>query len=265
MKSLVQGIQGMLAIGILFFTPSAGAETVEEMFSRGVRSFEDGRYDEAAGAFSSLMDRFGVNSPDVLVNMGAAEFSLGRPGRALLAFHRAMQAAPGSVAADTAAINAERVRADLNRSQGEHPEKDGFVFGRYHDAWSATLGWLNPEAAVAVFLGFWTLLFGSLGLRRLTERRRFARLLSGVAVAAAVAAILTGIAAFGAVRVSGYRVGVVLDQDTALYGDPASLEESMILPEGLEARILDNRGGFARVRLSSGREGFVSAGSMGFP
>lgn len=255
----------MLAALVYLVPLSSGAETVDEMFARGVTSYEEGRFAEAVQVFGDLRVRFDVDSPDLLVNIGAARFSLGRPGPALLAFHQAMASAPGSVAAETAEVNAERVRAALNKSQGEHPEKDGFVFGRYHDAWSATLGWLNPLAATAVFLGFWALLFGSLGLRRITRRRRFARLLSGVAVAAAVVAILAGIAAYGAVRVSGYRVGVVVEQDAALYADLASLDESMTLPEGLEVRVLDNRGGYARIRLSSGREGFLSAGSLGIP
>ncbi|NOZ02050.1 MAG: hypothetical protein GXP54_09205 [Deltaproteobacteria bacterium] len=58
----------------------ARAETVRDMFDKGVKSYNSGKYEEAAGAFSALVERFNVKSPDVMVNLGAAEFATGRPG-----------------------------------------------------------------------------------------------------------------------------------------------------------------------------------------
>ncbi|NOZ02049.1 MAG: hypothetical protein GXP54_09200 [Deltaproteobacteria bacterium] len=176
-----------------------------------------------------------------------------------------MKTAPHSSAADTAQVNAERVRAALNRKQGEDPQKEGFIFGRYHDAWIATLGWLSPLPAAIVFLSFWTVLFVSLGLLRLLGHTPRTRPLRWLAVAALIATLLTGLAAFGAARVASYRIGVVVKDQAGLLDDVASAEPSMNLPEGLEVRVLDSRGGFTRVRLSSGREGFVSDRSIGIP
>lgn len=253
----------LVAWAIITAAGPVRAETIPEAFARGIDLFSQGRFEESARIFRELRDQYDVDSPAVIVNLGAAEFSAGRPGRALLHFHQVLKNVPGSSAAELASVNAERVRTALNRNQGESPQSDGFVFGRYHDPWTATMGWMNPRAAMAVFLVCWFLLFGFLGLRRLTDRQGRARRLSWLALAAATAAVLTGIAAYGATRVADYRIGVVLIDQSDLYDDVASVEASLLLPEGLEVRILDTLGGFAQVRLSSGRTGFVPVRSLG--
>ncbi len=251
-----------VVLAVLWMTTPPRAETLDDRFRAGTAAFEAGRYDEAARVFRDLRERYQLTSPGLLVNLGAAEFMAGRPGVALLRFHEAVLADPDSRAADMARVNAERVRAALNERRGEGGT--GYVFGPYHDAWTALFGWMPPRGALLTFLASWTLLFLSLaGWRVLGSRAR--RVLGGVAVAATAGSILTGLSAYGAARVASYEVAVVLEDGAPLYDREDSIEPRLALPEALEARVVARRGALVRIRLSSGQEGWAPERSLGFP
>lgn len=249
-----------LALALVCAPPDpAGAATLDATFDEGVVAFEAGEFDRAAGIFRDLRDRYGVRSPDLLANLGAAEYAAGRTGPAIHAFLQAERGFSGTPGAQTAGVNLERVRADLNRRQGEAATSGGFVFARYSDAWTALFGWMDPFLAGAAFLAAWSVVFVSLGVRRL----RGLRGPGAVAVTAIVLAIPLGIAAFGSQRVAAYDLGVVLQDRTGLLDEVAALDPALPLPEGLELRVVEVRGGFARVCLSSGRQGWVPGKSLG--
>jgi hypothetical protein len=258
-------VAGIAVLAIWLTIPQAQAGTLVEEFDRGVAAFQDGRFDEASTLFRELHERFGVTSPDLLVNLGSAEFESGRPGTAMVAFHRAERLDPGSAAAAMARVNMDRVRAVLNSRAGEAGAADAFVFGPYHDAWTALIGWASPTIALGVFLAFWTTFFVLMGLWRLAMTPRSRAFRGSLAIASAILMIASGLIAFGSQQVERYRIGVVTDGSARFMDDLASTEASMTLPEGLEVRILETRGGWTRLRLSSGREGWVRDRVLGIP
>lgn len=247
---------------ILLISMPLKADTLEARARTGVEAFEAGRYEEAVRVFQDLRQRYRIESPDILVNLGAAEFMAGRPGVALLRFHEAVRAAPGSRAADVARLNAERVRTALNERRAEGGT--GFVFSPYHDAWSALFGWQAPRETLLAFLCFWSVLFLSLALQRLTKTRARS-IMTGVAAFALTGTILAGVSAYGAARVASYEIGVVIGDRAPLYERADSIEPRLLLPEALEARVLERRGALVRVRLSSGQEGWIPERSLGVP
>ena len=257
-------VTGLVLLACVAGTRPAAAATLQETFHQGVEAFQAGRFDEAVELFRTLRERFGVLSPDVLVDLGAAEFQAGRPGAALLHFHEAALAAPGTPAGETARVNIERVRAALNQRQGQ-AARGGFVFGPVSDAWTALFAWADARWALAAFLVLWCGLFVGLSAWRLARPGRGRQVLGGLCVAAAVLATVGGTVAYGSQRVASYRVGVLLGDNTALYDTIDSVEKALVLPEGLEVRVAEVRGGFARVRLSSGREGFIAENAVGIP
>jgi len=250
---------------VLLAPPVATAATLPEMFSAGVAAFQAGRYDEAARDFRDLHERYGADSPDVLVNLGASEFAAGRPGAALVALHKARLSAPGGRVAATASVDLDRIRSALNERQGDRPAKGGFLFAPYHDAWTAMLGWAAPRVALVVFMSAWFVLFVLLGVWRLSAPGRRRSLMGGLAIGLAVVVGCSGLVLYGADRVSSYRVGVVMEGGAALYDDVAAVEPALTLPEALETRVVESRGGFVRVRLSSGRQGWVAERTLGIP
>ena len=263
MKGLATALP--LAALLVLATGAARAGTVPERFAEGVAHFQAGRFPEAAEAFRELAVRYRVDSPDVALNLGAAEFEAGRPGPAIAAFHRAVRLDPAGPAADTARMNLTRARAALSARAGTPGTSAAFVFGAYTDAWTTLAGWASPGLALAAFLAAWTLFFAALGAARLAGKGRAQALLGPAAVVLGIVTATSGALAWGSARVASYRVGVVLQDGAALVEDVTATEGGLALPEGLEVRVLESRGGWNHVRLSSGGEGWLPDRALDIP
>ena len=114
--------------------------------------------------------------------------------------------------------------------------------------------------AGAVFLAFWTCLFGLLAARRMMPRRIVLILLASFAVLTAAAGVCAG----GSARILGYSTGVIIE-DAPIYDQFQSVEPAGELPEGLEFRVLRHRDQRIEIRLSSGRIGWVPEDRAGLP
>lgn len=68
--------------------PPARAETPEELFGRGNTAYEQGRFDDAAEAYRSVL-RYRIRDPAVEYNLGNAELKLGHLGQAIVHYERA--------------------------------------------------------------------------------------------------------------------------------------------------------------------------------
>ncbi len=247
----------------------ASAVTVQETFQQGVSEYRNAAspadYARAAETFRALDETWGAGSPEVLLNLGTAQFlSNGagtgdRTGEAMLNLHRAIKSAPESLAAGLAAKNLESIRHGLNE---KHSAKGGtgFVFAAYNDGWTALFSWIPAGPAVAVFLAFWTCLFGLLAARRMMPRRIVLILLASFAVLTAAAGVCAG----GSARILGYSTGVIIE-DAPIYDQFQSVEPAGELPEGLEFRVLRHRDQRIEIRLSSGRIGWVPEDRAGLP
>jgi tetratricopeptide (TPR) repeat protein len=253
----------MLAIPVVGMPADARAATLAERFESGIAAFQAGRFDEAASVFQTLVERYDVQAPEAWLNLGAAAFEAGRPGPAILALHRAARLAPQDPTGETARVNLARIRSALNEREG--PAGTGFVFGPYADAWTALLGWTSPTVALAVFLGCWTLFFVTLGLWRLGTWPNGRRPLGIAVTSLAVVLAATGLVAYGSHRVHSYQVAVVLADQAGLAADATSTRSELRLPEGLEVRVLANRGAWVQVRLSSGATGWMARDDLGIP
>lgn len=255
---------GIVACGMLSLTPvGANAATLADRFESGIAAFQAGRFDEAASIFQTLVEGYGVQAPEAWLNLGAAAFEAGRPGPAILALHRAARLAPDGPTGETARINLARIRSALNEREG--PAGTGFVFGPYGDAWTALLGWASPTIALGAFLGCWTLFFVALGLRRLGTWPNLRRPLGIAAVSLGLALAAAALVAYGSHRVHAYQVAVVVTDQAGLAADATSTRSEVRLPEGLEVRVLANRGAWVQVRLSSGATGWMARGDLGIP
>lgn len=254
----------MVALMVLVAAAPGRAETVTGLFGSGVKALEEGKPEEAARVFRDLHERYGITSPDLLQNLAAAEYESGRPGWAVLYLHRAALTAPGTAAAESAEVALKRVRSALNQAQGRAGGARGFVFGPVTDAWTVLFGWADAGVAWFVFLCLWGLGFLCLSAWRLWRGSR-GRVAGTAGLACLAASVLTFGVAWGAGRVAAYRVAVVVADEAPLYESIDAVERSMSLPDGAEVRHIESRGGFVRVRLSSGREGWVPEAFIGIP
>lgn len=244
---------------VLIATPVMAA-TLKDSFTAGVVAFNEGRYEEAMNTFAMLVERYGMTSPDVFLNLGASEFMAGRPGLAILHLHKAAKAS-GTRAAEIALVNLERIRTKLNQDRGA---KAGFVFGKVSDAWTAMFSWADARWSIGVFLCVWIVFFSVLGGYRLTSGK-LKKAFGYVAVAFVVVVLASATIAYGSYKVSSYRIGVIIRDGAGLYDSIGTVEKSLVLPEGLELRVDDVRGGYVHVHLSSGKEGWVQEDAVGIP
>lgn len=244
----------------LLLPASVKAETVSQLFDAGVSEYRQGNFDRSAAIFLDLVEKYEVASPDVLANLGSAEFAAGRTGDAMLHLMMAKRLDPDGRAGQTAAVNLDRIRSLLNERQ-EGKTGSAYVFGGFTDPWMALFSWLPPPVALIAFLASWAVFFVALAFRRLLSPER-SRTVTAMALVLTVA---TGFCAYATSRISGYRTGVVLAESTPLMTSLASTEPSATLPEGMEFRVIERRGAWVRIRLSSGLTGWIPESEAGIP
>ena len=248
----------LLVIMAILLPGYARAETVQQLFDAGLNEYRQGNYDRAAGIFQDLYQKYDVSSPDVLVNLGAAEFSAGHTGPAMTWLLKTVRIAPETKAA---AVDLDRIRTLQNEQQNNDGGSSIYVFGPYTDGWTALFSWLEPGIAMTIFLVCWALFFLVLAVRRIWEKRLQGAII-GVAL---VLTMVTGGGALASARIAGYRTGVILNDDTPLTVEIASTEAAAGLPEGLEFRIVEIRGAWVHIRLSSGLTGWIPEDDAGIP
>lgn len=238
-------------------SPPARSQTLEERFEQAVKAFDEGRFDDASKGFVELFEKFKVINATVLLNAGASEFMAQRYGKAMFYLHLAIMLEPSSQSAEIAKVQMERIRAVLNRDVGP---KVGYVFSRYHDAFTALFSWANEGIATKVFAFSFLSTFVLLGL----FRAKVLRVPKAVLVVLASFTLGAGVVAYGAYRVSSYKIGVVT-KDAHFFEKVNAIEPKMIVYDASEVRVLGRIGDFVNVRLPSGEEGFLPAQTVAVP
>jgi hypothetical protein len=84
----------LLACAILVLAHGAVfADSLEEIFERGNRAYDDERFDEAAESYRTLLE-YQIEDPRVEYNLGNTEFRRGNLGQAILHYERAKRLDP---------------------------------------------------------------------------------------------------------------------------------------------------------------------------
>lgn len=214
-------------------------------FAEANARLEAGDAEAAARLYEALLAD-GLESPALHANLGAARLRAGRRGAAVASFERALRLDPRD----------EGARADLAlaRGRGAGQAERPFlsrVVERTPDAWAA-----------AAFAAPWSALFLLLALGRRARGRARALLRLGAALAALLAALGAALLA-GRAAERRAAVAIVVAAEAPLRDGPEeALRPSLRLPEGTAVRLLEARGGAARVRLATGAEGWVRAADL---
>jgi tetratricopeptide (TPR) repeat protein len=215
-------------------------------FEAANRAYLSGDFGAAAHGYQELLAD-GWESPALYVNLGNAQFRIGRRGLAAASYSRALKLDPGDA---DARANLDLVRS-LNVDQVVGAEARPLAvraLDRVPDGW-----------AVGAFVLAWLVLWGGLAGRRFAV----AGLRQGLAVAAFAAAIVAvggGAVLAGKAAARGTPTAVIVAVTAPVReGAEAALRPTFELHEGTEVRVLEVRAGFVRVRLGNGLEGWVAA------
>jgi hypothetical protein len=215
---------------------------------------------QAAEGYEQLVE-LGVDDPDVYYDLGLAYAHLGRHGRAVAAFERALRARPGD---DGALAGLEASRAALGRRraerEGEAVVDAGATFGE------TVFASISEDVLAVLVLVLTALFFGLLTALTITSRDR-ERLRLGLGVASPLVGIAVVVAGVGlAARAGTFDPGapaiVVTENAPVREGPNPNATERHEALEGERAYVVDTEPGFAHVVLGGGREGWMAEGDL---
>lgn len=216
------------------------------------RLFEAGEYLEAAACFESLEAQGHLNG-HLLYNLGNAWYRAGEMGEAILAWRRARLFLPrdGDLVANIDAAR-EWTKDDL-----EPP-------GRRRGLARPLLAPFDALSASELLLAgsiAWALLFVALAIRL---RRPFAGWLALASTLAILAAAGLGGSLARSYSVSRHPTAVVLVEEVTLRSGRDVMSTDLArVHEGAETTVVEERGEWVQVTLSTGLRGWLPAGSLG--
>lgn len=232
------------------------AETVDTAYRRALADYYGGRYAAAAQALERLA-ALPLRHEALFYNLGCAYFRLGRLGPAVFAFERALALDSGF---DDARHNlrlarqrAARGGRDVLRGLSDEPlwQRAAAVFG-LQTLWGATLGLWWAVIAVFVFL------------RRAAPGPGRAGLVAGNALLGLLLLASVGLLAGRIHLERSVRYGIVLPDKLAVREGPeAAARSAYSLHAGLRVRLVGEVGGWRRLRLGNGLEGWVRGSAIG--
>ncbi len=249
----------LLATALLLAAVPAQADSQRALFERGNAAYARGDYEAAARAYEQLVAS-GVDDADVYYDLGLSHAKQGAHGRAIHAFEGALAVAPGddaieaAVTASQAALGRRRAAASGEATvQTRPPFREAAVRG------------LHVDTLALLTLALCALFFGALGALRVT-RGELARL------ALWIAAPLLGLGLAAAGLALGQKLDAFDAGDAAIaLGDALPLREAPdpraaprgMLHEGERVRIVARDRGWAHVRVSPSREGWLTSDALG--
>ncbi|HEY3452896.1 MAG TPA: SH3 domain-containing protein [Myxococcales bacterium] len=199
----------------------------------------------------------GYAGADLEFNLGTAFLKQGRAGPAVLHLERALRLDPSDPDARANLDRAQRLRVDKlvgtpEETGGEEPLASRVVSHTHGDRWALA------------FLLLWTL--GGLALlgQRLlaTAGRRALALVGGLLLVTASVPCGVVTAFHSYVRECAHDAVVVAPSLPVREGPRDTYKSTFEVHEGLKVRVLDQEGGFCRIRLSNGLQGWVPASGV---
>jgi tetratricopeptide (TPR) repeat protein len=230
----------------------ARASTVDPRLAQAEALAKKREIDAAADLYRGLV-KDGVDGESVQYNLGTLALEQGRIGEAVLHLRSAHRLAPGD---DDVAHNLEvALEARTDRLAGERAPDPVRVVGQR----------LSPRLARALFavpLSLAGVLLALLGLVASVRVRRIAR----VALMISLTLTAVGAALYGArLSVEHTREAVILADQTAALKDPDDAAAvSFTAHAGLFGDVMEESGGFVRIRFENGLEAWIKLDTLGF-
>ncbi|MFT7623588.1 MAG: hypothetical protein ACI9WU_002771 [Myxococcota bacterium] len=249
-----------LALLLLGGPALAGAETIQERFQSANGQYFKKDYKGAGRAYRDLVERYNLRDAVLYYNLGNANYMQGDLGLAILSYKRALETDPDDAFETKIRDNLDRcVEALIDRHRKDVgsvtvlDETHGVVYSIFQ---------LAPPTALATVFGLlWLAFFGVLITRRLPPLAGRRASLRTARRALLLPLIIVGVLFVGnAVTADSVVRGIVIKDNVQLRDGKHPDAPASDVPEGLEVRIVDQTDpNETRIRLSNGKEGWVSA------
>ena len=220
------------------------AEDPAELFAFANRAYEEGRHAEARDLYLRLV-ALGYGSAAVHYNLGNAHLRAGDQGRAIASYLRAQSVAPRDQDLQANLAFARGTTTDDLEPPATPPLLRTLFF------WHFGLSRAELVRALVVVDALFFAALAALSLRRRSEALRW--------IAGALLVLVAVLFASTALRLlRPQRTAVVVAPEVEAYtGTTADSSVRFRLHAGTEARALEQRDGWVRLRLPSGDQGWV--------
>lgn len=235
------------------WTARAQPTHVIRQFDQGNRYYQDGRYEEALGAYEKVLEE-GYASGALYYNMASAYYRTDELGEALRYYEKARPFMPEN---NQLRHNLRQVRSRL----GDPPALSRPPF------WQAARQWIAAQASPSVLFGVgWILYAGAAflliyrlwtGVRRPWHRRVVA---GAFAVGGVLLLLAFATSAGGAVEPTR---AIITEGKAALRADPNASDTSAVVPEGAMLKVLEHRREHVRIQLPDGTTGWLPTRTIG--
>jgi tetratricopeptide (TPR) repeat protein len=217
------------------------AVAASSAFEEGNRLYEEGKFQESAAAYRSVLSKEGASAP-LYFNLGNACFKSGQVGQAILAYRQAQRLSPRD----------PDVLANLQfaRTQRQGPSTEISTFSR----WLAKFSLNEWTIAAAAVLWLWLLLLALLQWRPSLR----ARLRSAVLGLGGLVVLLVVLLALAWKSDRSSRLGVITVQQASVRHGPLSESQvAFTVNDGAEVRVLDSKDDWYQVSAGSTRMGWI--------
>ncbi len=210
-------------------------------FEEGNRLYEEGKFQDSAAAYRSLLKKEGASAP-VYFNLGNACFKSGHLGQAILAYRQAQRLSPRD----------PDVLANLQfaRAQRQGPSAEISTFSR----WLSRLSLNEWTFAAAAVFWLWVLLLALVQWRP-SMKRKLRTALVGLGALDLLLAMLLGFA-WHTDRLSHLAV-VTVDQASVRHGPLSESQVAFTVNDGAEVRVMDSKDDWYQVAAGPNRLGWI--------
>ena len=236
---------------LLALTCSCGviAQTAPDEFERGNAFYRDGKYDQAALSYESILKQ-GLASSSLYFNIGNCYYRMGKVAPTILAYERALRLQPND--ADT--------KHNLDLVNLKTPDRIEPLPELFFIEWLRSFSAVVPLHTTArLFAACWLLLFAGLSLFYLLPNLAVLRFLRGLAIASAIALIPLAIVLVSQVIDSRNRTDAVIIAAvvTAKTSPDAQSLDAFVAHEGLKVKLSDAVGEWMKIVLPDGKVGWI--------
>ncbi len=223
----------------------------KQIFEEASDAYASGRYSDAIERYERLLAH-GRGGPDVLFNLGTTQLASGDLGRGTLNLERAHRFGRGS----------EDLEANLALARGRQLDKVVGVSAERPFV-ERVVEATDANVASLAFLVTWGLAFALLAGRRLIPWLRTAGL-SALTILLLVLSLPLGAVTFAHPYFEGRHVeAVVISPVLKVRELPREgAKVGFEVHAGLKLRLMEEQGGYVKVRLSNGLEGWLTAAGV---
>lgn len=237
----------MVILGAL--CASATAQTAMDEFERGNTFYRDGRFDQAAAAYETILKQ-GTATPAIYFNLGNSYYRLGKTAPAILAYERALRLRP----------NDPDVKHNLDLVNLKTADRIEPLPELFFIEWLRTVSSYMPlHTTIWIFALGWLILFTSLAALYILTNPMIMRLFRNIAITALVMLIPFGVLLVTQVADARIRNDAIVTTSiaTAKTSPDAQSLDAFVIHEGLKVKLSDSLGDWVKIVLADGKVGWI--------